>query len=274
MDQSAAAINLLATLAMVPIVGFGAVWIVQRMVGGELDVVPGILGMGALFALFAVAILVPDQRMLGPVLVVLVVGMAFFPFAETQLEKNEMEGVDSSRIDKAHRELAVRPANMAARFELARALHDCGLTGHAIALAENTLNGLSSDRDIVSNQSMREKFRVEDSEAQRWRRQLKDPRAFDPVKCPSCGNMNSPGSLACEKCKGPYLLELARVKGGSKAIYARLILGFVLTGALLVACSWISTKLAWPLSAIGIGGALVAVSALMTWLYRPRTLRD
>lgn len=273
MDPFAAAINLLAVLAMIPVVGFGAVWIVQRMVQGDLDLIPGILGMFLLFGLFAIAILVPDQRMLGPVLVILVVGMAFFPFAETQLEKNEMEGIDSSRIDKAHRELSIRPDNLAARFELARALYDRGLGGHAIALSENTLNGLSQERDMMSNQSMREKFRAEDYELAKWKREVTNPKAFEPVKCPSCGHMNPPGVLACDRCKGPYLLELARVKGDSKAIYARLIFGFGLTAGLLVTCAWLG-RLQWPMSLIGILGALVSVGILMTWLYRPRTLRD
>ena len=108
MDPFAAAVSLLATLALIPIIGFGAVWIIQRMVAGDLAAVPGFLGLCALCGMFAVAILVPDQRMLGPVIVVLVVGMAFFPFAETQLEKYELDDVDNSRIDKAHRDLFMK----------------------------------------------------------------------------------------------------------------------------------------------------------------------
>lgn len=274
MDVSGPIINLLLVLGMIPVMGFAAVWIVQRMVGGDMDVVPGVIGLCAIAVLFGTAILVPEQRMASPVLVIVISFMVFFPFAETQLERQEMIGIDSSRIDKAHRELSIRPENVAARFDLARALYDRGLHGHAIALAENTLDHLSSERDIMTMQSLRDKFRAEDSELKKWRRELRDPRAFDPVKCPSCGNLNPPGVLQCERCKGPYLLELARTKGGMRPIYGRLVVGFALTAGMLVFAAWAGLTFPWPMSAIGLFGGVAVIGALLTWIYRPRTLRD
>lgn len=254
--------------------GFAAVWIVRNMVGGELDVVPGIVGIFLMVVLFAVAVFVPEQRMAGPVIVTVLALMVFFPFAQTQLEKQEMVGIDDYRIDKAHKELSVRPENVAARFELARALYDRGLAGHAIAFAENTLDHLSGDRDPMTMQSLRDKFRAEDAEVKRWRRDLKDPRAFDPVACPSCGCMNPPGTIQCERCKGPYLLELSRVKSGMSTIYGRLVTGFALTAFLVVVAAWVGVALTWPYSALGLLGALITVGGLLSWIYRPRTLRN
>ena len=261
------------SLAMIPIVGFAAIWLIGRMIAGDLEPLFGVFALAALVFMVALAVLSPEQRLAGPVIVVLISMMVFFPFAETQMEKQEMVGIDCSRIDKAHRELSIRPQNLAARFELARALHDQGLYGHAIALAENTLNGISTERDVMSMQSLRDKFRAEDSELRKWRRELKDPSAFDPVRCPSCGHLNSPGILVCEQCNGPYLLELARATGDSKAVYGRLVAGFALTAMLVVIGAWIGVSMPWPNSAIGLFFILTVVGGLLTWIYRPRNMR-
>lgn len=274
MDFQTGVFNLLGTLAMIPIAGFAAVWLVQRMVSGDLHVLAGFLGLFALVGLFAIAVFVPDNKMLVPVIVLLVSAMVYFPFAETQLEKQELIGIDTSRIDKAHRELSVRPDNVSARFDLARALYDRGLPGHAIALAENTLNGLSTTQDAMGNPSMRDKFQSEDYMIKQWRRTLTDPKAFEPVKCRACNTMNPPGTLQCERCKGPYLLELARMRDGSRGITTKVLVGFVLTMGMLVFCSWLALNTTGATKAVGMVAGLAVVGALLTWLYRPRTLRD
>ena len=272
-DPSTGMVSLLATLFMIPVFGLAIVWVIHKMVSGDVSPLAGFGILALLLVMLAIGILVPGQRMMGPVLVIVVVGAVFFPFAETQLEKQGLIEIDDSRIDKAHRELAVRPNNYAARFELARALHDRGLEGHAISLAENALNAIPTEPDPMTNASLRDKFYHEEIMVRKWKRDLRDSRAFDPVQCPSCKHKNPPGVLACEKCKGPYLLELVRVKDGGKMILPRLLLGFGLTGLLLVACAWISTALTWPNSAFGMVGALVVIGGLLNWIYRPRTLR-
>lgn len=267
-------INFFVTLALIPVMGFAAVWIVQRMVAGDL---PALYGVGALFllvSLFGIAIFVPDQRMAGPIVVALVAVMAFFPFAETQLERHELEAVQTLHLDRAHRELDVRPENASARFHLAEALWERGLGGHAIALAEDTLNALSTERDAFSQRSHRDFFDREERMARRWREQLTDPRANDPVACPMCKHANPPGNLACGNCKGPYLLALARKKDGRMSIYSRLVTGFGLTVIAVVVGAYIGLKSPWPWSAVGLVGAIAGTGVMMGWLFRARTLRD
>lgn len=259
---------------MIPIMGFAAVWLVQRMVGGDLEVLPGITGLFMIAVLFGVAVLVPEQKMAGPIVVLVVALMVFFPFAETEFEKHEMFGIDAERIDKAHQELAVRPDNASARFALARALYERGLAGHAIAIAENALSNLSAERDVMSLQSMRDKFRNEEYELRRWKKEALDPRLFEPVACPKCGADNAPGTIECSRCRGPYLLELARKKSGTRAIYGRMIVGFATTAALLVVASYIGLNVAWPGSVFGLGLAVIVIGLFLGWIFRPRTLRN
>lgn len=266
--------NFFVSLALIPVMGFAAVWIVSRMVQGDLGVAPGLAGLGALVVLMMIAVLVPDQKMTAPVFLVTVVTMAFFPFAETYLERTGLDSAETDRLDKAHRELAVRPENVPARFDLARALNDRGLSGHAIAIAEDALNGLSTQRDPMSNRSQRDLFVNEDIMVKKWRRELKDPRAFEPVKCPDCGQPNPPGTLACSKCKGPYLLSLARKADHRGKIVGRLLFGWSLTAGLLVGCAWIGMAVKWPDNAGFIAVLIAAIGGVMTWLFRPRTLRD
>lgn len=272
-DPSTGMVSLLATLFMIPVFGLAIVWVIHKMVSGDVSPTAGFGILFLLLLMLAIAILVPGQKMMIPVLVIVVVGAVFFPFAETQLEKQGLVEIEDSRIDKAHRELAVRPNNYAARFELARALYERGLHGHAICLAENTINAIPSEPDPMTNATLRDKFHYEESMLRKWKKNVTDKRAFEPVQCPSCKHKNPPGVLACEKCKGPYLLELVRVRDGSRTILPRLLAGFGLTGLLLLVCAWISTALTWPGSAIGILGAMVSIGGLLNWIYRPRTLR-
>ncbi len=266
--------NLLVTFALLPVMGFAGVWLMSRMVQGDLEVLPGIVTFFVMILLVGVALFFPHQQMAGPVLVVTLAAMAFFPFAETQLEKFDMVTIDIDRIERAHQALARQPDNVTARFELARALWDRGLQGHAIALAENTLGGLSTERDLMSMQSLRDKFFTEDREVQRWRREVTDPRAFEPLTCPKCGNQNEPGLAVCSRCGGPYLLELARKNRGKQRIYARLTVGFALTTTLLVSGAWVGLNLPWPGSGICILALLVGIGLTMAWLFRPKTMRE
>ena len=266
--------NFFLTLALIPVMGFAAVWIVSRMIQGDLGVGPGLAGLFALVILMMVAVWVPDQKMAAPVFLITVVTMAFFPFAETYLERTGLDSAETDRLDKAHRELAVRPENVPARFDLARALYDRGLAGHAISPAEDALSGLSTQRDPFSNRSQRDLFVNEDILVKKWRRELKDPRAFEPVKCPNCGHSNRPGTLACDRCRGPYLLELARRSDRHGRIIGRLLLGWALTAALLTGCAWLGVAVKWPDNVGFIAALIAAVGGVMAWLFRPRTLRD
>ncbi|MBS1724931.1 MAG: hypothetical protein JSS66_18480 [Armatimonadetes bacterium] len=266
-------VNLLVTLGMLPIVGFGAVWLVQRMVAGDLPALPGLGALALLVIAYVVAITYPEQKMALPVAIVLVVTMAFFPFAESYLETHELGEVETARLEKAHAELSVRPDNIPARFDLARALFDRGLKGHAIGLGENTLAGLGTDRDMMSQRSQRDFYRNEDYMVARWRTETTNPKAFEPVACPLCGTMNPPGPLACVGCEKPYLLELARRSDRRGRVYGRLVVGWILTTGLLITSCVIVTAYKWPTTAYLLLLTLAGVGGTMAWLFRPRTMR-
>ncbi len=273
MPVDEAVVNLILVLFLIPIMGFAAVWIIHKMVTGDLSFFPGLATFACLILLFAVAVLVPGQKMAIPVIVVVVMAMVFYPFAETQIEKMELERIDYSRIDRAHRELSVRPNNVAARFELASALYDRGMAGTAIVLAEDAINGLSTEQDLMSMQSLRDKFRTEEYMLKKWKRESGiGTEVFQPISCPKCQFANPVGTLECQHCHCAYILELARSRDTNKPMIGKLILGFGLTTLLLVGSAWIGQAWPWPKNVMGIGVALLGAGVVMAWLFRPRAL--
>ncbi|MBS1705917.1 MAG: hypothetical protein JST40_08590 [Armatimonadetes bacterium] len=216
------------TLIMIPIFGL-LIWkILGMMIEKDIDLITGIVAIFAIVMLFGLSIWAPHPAI--PIVVILtVVSCAVaYPFALDMLDKFLSRQVDVEQLDKAHYALSQNPSNPVPRFEIARLLYEMGLKGSAILLAENTLAGLSTTMDPSRNASFRDMFKVEESKAKYWRKTLTDPHAYDPIPCPRCQALNPPGQIACQKCEGPFLLDILRHNTRTSSIVGRLVLSLAL----------------------------------------------
>lgn len=264
--------SLLIALGMIPIVGVAALFLIRSMIDGDLDVVQGIAAFAVLFLLMAIAIWQPVPIASGAVFVILLSLMAFFPYAVSQMERIEMQEIDTDALDAAYRNVHDRPDNVVARFRLAQALHDHGLPGHAILLAESTLDTISTVIDPVQNRSSRHLYRSEEQSAKQWRRELRDDRVFSSLKCPSCGHLNPPTAIACEQCQKPYLLELARKLKPRARFLGKLVLAWAAIALFLVAAALLGSSLSGVMAMLSILLALGCVGGLIYWLFKPRNI--
>ncbi|MBX7131338.1 MAG: zinc ribbon domain-containing protein [Fimbriimonadaceae bacterium] len=260
--------SLFITLATIIVMGFGFVRVIGMMIMKELDVVPGFLALAALLGIFAVTIYSHSEFVAGATFVVMLTLMAFYPFAETQLEKLQHREIDVAGLEKAFQTAIQRPDNIAVRFQIAQIVYDLGLHGHAIAISETTLQALSTQWDDVQNRSLRDVFRGEEQTVKQWRRTLRDPQAFREVACPKCGKPNPPGQLACVGCGGPFLLELARRLDKRSSFVGKLVLSWAALAVFLVAAVMMSTKLSGVPLYLMFFVALGLVGGLLSWLFR------
>jgi|GEM_PF-984510 len=282
----------LITLALIPLFGYGVLRVIRMMIDGDVGAVQGVValfavigvqGVVALFAVIgtlAIAITARSNAVTGAIALVTIALMAFFPYAATQMERLEHRDIRGDELDKAHRALAERPDNVNARFMIARVLYEQGMVGYAIATVEQTLAGLpdaidpvhNRSIDPVHNRSVRDIYRNEFYTAKQWRNSLRDPKAFDPVKCPACGTMNYPGDLACRGCRGAYLLDLARTMDNPRRFLGKLVMAWALVALVLAAISMAAlnypSSVTFTVAALGIG----TVGAVLWWLFRDPTM--
>lgn len=272
-DTTIALPGLLIALALAPVCVAAILVILKWMFDNQLDVGPGLAAIFGVMVIALVTVMSKSNFVAGAVLAVMITLMVFLPYAVEQVTAAELRGIDIDKLDRVHQELVQRPENVASYFAMADLVYELGLHGHAIAISERTLERLSTMVDPIKNQSMRDVFRAEESRAREWRRRVTDPAAFRPVACPRCGQRNEPGTIACAKCQGPFLLDLARRIDPRPKIRSRLVFGWA-----LVACFFTGTVYSWSvfegnmrLVTLGVGLALVA--GVFTWLFRPRVLQ-
>jgi hypothetical protein len=252
-----------------PIMGAAALWLLFKSVQGEIGLLAALAGFLALVVLYALSVWSKSMVVAGSVAIALVAGMAFFPFAVTQLERVELGEIDIDRLDKAHRAVSERPDNWSAWFELSRALHDFGLVSHAVAIAESTLARLSTERDPLTQRSTYDLFSTEQREVAKWRRETR-PGRQTLAKCLQCGHDNPPGEIACGRCKGPYLLELARRAKVRPVVYGKFAIGYAGVAFAVAASAWAGVSLEWPASVGVILGVLALAGLVLAVLFRPK----
>lgn len=223
-------IGLIMAFAMIPVVIVVILVLMHWMVTGDIDGWTGLAVIAVVFVVSFATVMSRSTIAVGAVLTCMVTLMVFFPYAVDQLAEAEVQGMDIDKLDKAHQQLVRTPDNVASFFLVAEMVYALGLEGHAIAICERTLEKLSTVIDPIKNQSMREVFRAEEHRTRQWRRQVRDPDAFRAVECPRCQHKNEPGTLACGRCNGPFLLDLARKIDPRPRIRPRLVLGFGLLG--------------------------------------------
>ena len=261
--------GLLIAVSSGVVLGIGALLIVYKMIDGEIK---SSMGAGALVAIVGILLMTvrpPHPAIPAIVLVVALTIMAFFPFAVHQLDKADLNTFDVDRMEKSFHSLLARPDNFASKLEVAKALHSQGMVHHAIAIANATLESIPTEKDAVSNRSLRDQFKDEDYRVKMWMRQAGSvPLMADHMRCRNCGTENPLDAVVCVKCGNAYLLDAARRGDNKPKVIGKLAFGFGLVALLIVGSA--AAGLAVP-GAAGIAVILVLVAgigALFYWMFK------
>jgi hypothetical protein len=261
--------GLMIAVTAAVVLGFAMIFVIHKLIDGEIHILAAIPAMWAIIGLLALAIKPPHPILSGVVLVVVVSLMAFFPYAESVLEQTDHRLIDTDKLDRAYRTIIERPDNIPARFEIARTLHSHGFRHEAIAIASTTLEGLSKQVDQVQNRSLRDVFRHEEVAVREWQRQMSARPEPPPRRpCTGCGHVSALHMLACEKCGRPHLLERARSMEQRPKVMGKLLVAWAAIATLLVGGAAIGVVLSGVLRVLAFGAAVAATAAVLTWLFR------
>ncbi len=258
----------LLTLLMFPFIGFVVLKIFGMMLGQEIDVISGILALGGVVGMFVMAVSAQSDGVSLGIFLCMVVLAALYPYAVTQLSRAEFHMIDVEGLERCFATIAERPQTIPSYFELAQRLYDLGLSGHAIAIAERTVNSLSTDMDPSRNASMRDIFRKEESRLKQWKRETPRPREFEPIRCPNCGNVNPVGEIRCAKCGSPYLLLHFRGTNMRQRTMSRLILAYGVITVSICGCVASLAMLGGAVGAIAFVLAIACCALVLFLLFR------
>lgn len=264
--------RLLITIGvMIPV----AVWIlavVHWMIDAVIEPILGLVAIVVALALAALVIWGPIPALQGPIIIAILTTIAVAPFANSQLAKFDFQEVVEDEFARAHAAYITNPDNAAARFEIARMLFEYGLKGHAISIAEQAANSIPNEKDPVSNQSLRDLFGNEIRRLQSWKRDTTSPKEFEPLSCPRCKCKNPLTAIACIKCGGPYLLDLARQKTVLSKLIAKLVVAWIVVAIVLTIVPLVAWNMGSNTATALIIGLLVATGFVLTYLFKDRTI--
>jgi hypothetical protein len=115
---------------------------------------------------------------------------------------------------------------------------------------------------------MRDFYTAEAAEIRRWIDASQDPRLHQPIACSKCKFSNKPGTISCEKCQSPYLLEIARQSDPRAKIVSKLILAWGLIAGIIPASALAGQSIS------GAGGILIAllgvvlIGLILRWVFK------
>ncbi len=252
------------TLITVPLFGLGILKCIHWLLLGEVELWQGLLAMGALMGYWVFFLIVPSDTVAIAMIGIAITLFALMPYAQGQLARADFHAIDVQKLERAYQAIYERPEAVPAYFQLAEALYNLGLDGHAIVIAEQTLNGLSQNLDPLKNRSPRDLYKEEEYRMNQWKRRYTDPKRGHPIKC-KCGYMNPVGTLSCQRCQAPYLVEQFRGKNLKAQFTGRLLVSWVLIGAALLVAVIALLQFGGPVGFVGFLAAL-ALAGLVIWL--------
>jgi len=203
-----------------------AVWIVACVhwtIGGDIDVITGVLGIAVAIGLGYEAINPPVPQLAPLTVVAVFVTVVMFPFVRSALDRRQLRGVDIEALDKAYQALAVRPDNVIAKFKIARLLFDLGVCGHALKIGESLVP------------SMPQRFFSDELRTvRRWQAMKLESRFFAPIVCAECHTSNDAGLLFCRQCGSAFLLDFTKGRVVGSRLGKKLISTWISLVAVLI----------------------------------------
>ncbi len=245
-------------LAWIPL----AVWImacVHWSIGGDIDVITGVLGIFMAVGLGYEAINPPVPQMAPLTVIAVLVTVFMFPFVRNAMDKRELRGIDIEALEKAYQSLGLRPDNIIAQFKIAKILFDLGVCGHALRIAES-----------LAPQMPQRFFTEELRTLKKWQLLQIDARFFSAISCSECHAPNDPGNIFCRSCGAPFLLEFAKGRVVGNRLGKKLITTWISLVAMLIGIP-LARLLPTALSIVAVLTMMVCAIGLVFLAFRDTT---
>lgn len=248
---------MLGCLLWIPVCVY-CVFLVQWMIGGEIDSLTGVIGIslfvGSGFTVFAPP--VPELRLVATA--VILGSGPMFPIIRWGLRRRDKRDVEVEAIKSAYEGFVFRPDNASAKIKLARHLWNLGIHGHAYKLAESAIPGLP-----------RQFYPDEHRMFAMWQMRPPGAESFSPINCAECGHANVPGNVHCAACGARFLLHRVQGKALSSSL-GRRILGGWLAMVLAIMGIPLASRLGGTMAVVVIVAMLMAAVGALVLAFRPQ----
>ncbi len=232
--------------------------LVGWMIAGEIELVAGVVGVGAGIALGYVTLSPPVPAVQPLAYLTVWTTLALFPFVRAALNQRELKGVDVLALERSYLVLGQRPRETLAKFRLAQVAWKLGMTGHAVRIAEGCLPEL--DPKI---------FADEHSIVRRWHRDQPGAETFVDYACVDCGGACPAGKTHCPSCGAPFLLDRMKGRVFKSGMGTKIVAAWVAGVGALAGIPWATTLP--PTGAIGAIVAILGLAFLVVFLaFRPK----
>lgn len=230
---------------------------VQWIIGGDVDSVTGIIGIGVFLGMgFTMAKPpYPELQMLS--IVGIYSSAVMFPILRWSFKRRDKKGADVEAVRKAYEGFVFRPDNAAAKIKLARHLWTLGLRGHAYVLAEHAIPDLP-----------RQYFPDEHRMFAQWQAQPPSPREFEPLGCIECATPNPPGTVHCLSCGARFLLHRVEGRVLSKGLGRKLLSAWIVM-MIAIGGMPLASRLPGTTSVIVVVALMVAALGALVLAFRP-----
>jgi hypothetical protein len=175
--------------------------LVGWMIGGELDVITGLVGLAAAIGLGFVAMrpLVPIHAPIA--LFIAIATVVVYPFLRATMRVRELRSFEVDELERAYEFLGQQPGNPLPKFRIARQVFELGMPGHAMKIAEPLMAQLPQNL-----------FHEEHRLFRQWKYNEKLNATMQPISCSECGHRNEAGRTHCFQCGAAHLLNRFRGK--------------------------------------------------------------
>lgn len=242
--------GILGCFVWLPIVAI-VLFLVNWMIAGDIDVISGILGIGACMGLGFLAWKPPAPYFTPLALLILVATCVLFPFIRSGLTVKEIRSLDVDQLERAYQQFAFQPKNPGAKFKIARFAYALGMRGHAYAIAEELIPSMPAQIYSDEHRMFRQ-----------WQEE-RSPNWFVKLACKDCRHLNDPGRIHCERCGAPFLLDQVKSPVTTRGNGRQLLAVWIAVVGVSLALPLIGTL--DPMIAIPI--ILLVVAAVLLVLY-------
>jgi hypothetical protein len=243
-------------LIWIPI-AIAAVCLVQWMVAADIDFVSGIAGLFVCLFLGLVALDPPQPWMSGVAFTSMLSTVILYPAVRAYMNHHQLNMVDVDSMEDIYEGLRERPDNAALKLRMARILYVKGMVGHAITIAEDSLQKMP-----------RTLFADEHRMVQTWKRSAKNPEYFRSLPCLSCSFSNPPGQILCQRCGNPFFIDLVRGRWVSKGLGRKLLTAWGSLLALALGIPFVSAKLSPTGTLIVVPLLILMVAVILVVAFR------
>lgn len=230
---------------------------IQWMIGGEVDAVTGVLGVGVFLGMGFTMVKPPYPELQNLSVIGIYSSAVMFPVLRFSFRRRDKRGAEIEAIRKAYEGFVFRPDNPAAKIKLARHIYGLGLRGHAYVLAEHAIPNLP-----------RQYFPDEHRMFAQWQAHPPSPREFQPLGCIECATPNPPGTVHCLSCGARYLLHRVEGRVLSKGL-GRKLLGAWIVMMIALGGMPLASRLPGTTSVVVVVALMVAALGALVLAFRP-----